>query len=203
MSAEWISLASGVVGAVFGAGGAVGTTLITTRSDRKARDADRIEDRKDRAADLQQERTARRADQGRAAAREALAITSQFFTNTVERPGPNNGDSFIGYSGWDEIRRIDDHAELIDSEKIRNAVRAIVEAIGTAGYVTMLSRDYMDPEEWDSTKRRERKLLLLLRRTIGTYLRDEADQYDALLKEARAKEQEGAEAEAYVMREAR
>ncbi len=53
----------------------------------------------------------------------------------MERPGPNRGDSFIGFSGWDEIRRIDDHAELIDSETIRAAVRAIIEAIGTAEYV--------------------------------------------------------------------
>lgn len=194
MSGEWTSLVSGVVGAVFGAGGAVGTTLITTRSDRAARDADRTEDRKDRAADLQQERAARRADQGRAAAREALAITSQFFTNTVERPGPNRGDSFIGFGGWDEIRRIDDHAELIDSEKIRDAVRAIVEAIGTAEYVTMLIRDYSDPEQWDTTKRRERKLLLLLRRTLGAYLRDEDETYDALLEEARKEEATGEDA---------
>ncbi len=200
MSGEWIGLASGIVGAVLGAGGAVATTLITTRSDRTARAADRKEDRKDRAAELQQNRTARRADQGRAAAREALAITSQFFTNTVERPGPNRGDSFIGFSGWDEIRRIDDHAELIDSETIRAAVRAIIEAIGTAEYVTMLGRDYLDPDQWDSTKRRERKLLLLLRRTLGAYLRDEDEQYETLLAEARREEAAGEEARLQVER---
>lgn len=188
---DWANLLVGVVGGLVGAGGAVATTLITTHSDRAARKADRADDRKDHAAERTQERAARRLDQGRVAARDALAITSKFFTNTDDRSGPNNGDSFIGYSGWDEIRRIDDLAELIDSEDIRGAVRATVNAIGTAGYVTMLVREYDDPEQWDLTRRRERSLLLLMRRILGSYLRDEEDRYGGLLAEATKEEDVG------------
>ncbi|MFJ7289769.1 hypothetical protein ACIQUC_15770 [Curtobacterium sp. NPDC098951] len=188
---DWANLLSGVVGGLVGAGGAVGTTLITTRSDRAARKADRDEDRADRAAERAQERAARRLDQGRTAARDALAITSKFFTTTGDRAGPNNGDSFIGYAGWGDMRIIDDLAELIDSEKIRGAVRSTVNAIGTAGYVTMLIREYDDPEQWDLTRRRERDLLLLMRRTLGSYLRDEEDQYATLLAEATKEEEAG------------
>ncbi|MGN8048167.1 hypothetical protein ACTJKO_00660 [Curtobacterium sp. 22159] len=191
---DWANLLSGVVGGLVGASGAVATTLITTRSDRAARKADRDEDRTDRDAVRTQERAARRLDQGRTAARDALAITSKFFTNTVDRPGPNHGDSFIGYSGWDEIRRIDDLAELIDSEDVRGAVRSIVRAIGTAGYVTMLIREYDDPEQWDLTRRRERDLLLLMRRTLGSYLRDEEDQYANFRAEATKEEAAGVKA---------
>ena len=195
---DWANLLSGVVGGLVGAGGAVATTLITTRSDRAARRADRKEDRTDRAADRAQERAARRLDQGRTAARDALAITSTFFTNTVDRPGPNGGDSFIGYSGWGEIRRIDDLAELIDSEEIRRAVRATVNAVGTAGYVTMLAREYGDPTQWDLTRRRERNMLLLMRRILGSYLRDEEDQYATLLIEATQEEEAGEKAQVQV-----
>ncbi len=191
---DWANLLSGVIGGLVGAGGAVATTLITTRSDRAARKADRDADQKERAAERAQERAARRLDQGRTAARDALAITSKFFTNTVDRTGPNNGDSFIGYRGWDEMRRIDDLAELIDSEAIRGAVRSTVNAIGTAGYVTMLIREYDDPDQWDLTRRRERNLLLLMRRTLGSYLRDEEDQYDTLLAEAKKEEAAGEKA---------
>lgn len=188
---DWANLLSGAVGGLVGAGGAVATSLITTRSDRAARKADRDEDRTDRTVERTQERAARRLDQGRTAARDALAITSKFFTNAVDRAGPNNGDSFIGYSGWEEIRRIDDLAELIDSEDVRGAVRSIVRAIGTAGYVTMLTREYDDPEQWDLTRRRERDLLLLVRLTLGSYLRDEEDQYATLRAEATKEEAVG------------
>lgn len=196
---DWVNLLSGVVGGLVGAGGAVATTLITTRSDRAARKSDRVEDRADRRAERAQERAARRLDQGHAAARDALAITSQFFTNTTARPGPNDGDSFIGHSGWDEMRRVDDLAELIDSEDVRQTVRSIVNAVGTAGYVTMLTRDYSDPEQWNLTQIRERKLLLLLRRTLGTYLRDEDGKYPGLRAEAAAEEATGDDAYANIV----
>jgi len=188
---DWANILSGVVGGLVGAGGAVATTLITTRSDRAARKAERDEDRKDRAAERAKERAARRLEQGRTAARDALAITSKFFTATVDRAGPNNGDSFIGYDGWGDMRTVDDLAELIDSEKIRGAVRSTVNAVGTAGYVTMLIREYDDPEQWDLTRRKERDLLLLMRRILGSYLRDEEDQYATLLADATKEEEAG------------
>lgn len=192
MTVDWTTLASGLVGAVLGAGGAVTTTLIATRSDGAARQADCEEDRKDRVSEREQERAGRRLDQGRTAARDVLAITSQFFTNTAIPEGPNRGDSFLGYAGWDAMRRVDDLAELIDSDDIREAVRAVVSAIGTAGYVTMLMREYGDAEEeGQPTRKRERELLLLLRRIVGAYLRDEEDQYAALLAEAKEEETTG------------
>jgi hypothetical protein len=192
VTVDWATLASGLVGAVLGAGGAVTTTLITTRSDRAARKADREEDRNDRAGEHQQERAGRRADQGRTAARDILAITSQFFTNTVSPAGTVRGDTFIGDAGWDAMRRIDDLAELIDSEDVREAVRAIINAVGTVNFVTLLAQEYGDVEQGDRpTRRRERALLLLLRRTVGTYLRDEEDQYAALLTEAKTEEDTG------------
>ncbi|WP_413601897.1 hypothetical protein [Curtobacterium sp. Curtsp57] len=188
---DWANLFAGAVGGLVGAGGAVATTLITARSDRAARKADRGEDRTDRADERKQERVARRLDQGRTAARDALATTSKFFTTTVNRDGPNNGDSFIGHNGWDDMRIIDDLAELIDSEEIRGAVRSTVNAVGTAGYVSMLIREYDDPEQWDLTLRRERDLLLLMRRILGSYLRDEEDQYATLRDEATKEEEVG------------
>jgi hypothetical protein len=197
---DWANLLSGLVGGLVGAGGAVVTTLITTRNDRAARASERAEGRKDRDVERLQERAARRLDQGHAAARDALAITSQFFTNTIDRSGPNRGDSFLGYSGWDEIRRIDDLAELIDSDDIRQCVRTVINAIGTAGYVTMLTRDHSDPDQWDLTYRLERELLLLMRRTLGTYLRGEDDQYAALLAEAQEAEAAGNNAYVEIMR---
>lgn len=193
------TLIAGLVGAVLGAGGAVTTTILTNRSERAARKTDREEDRKDRAAELAQERTAHRLDQGRRAARDALAITSQFFVKpTNPGEGPNN-DSFIGYSGWDEIRRIEDLAELIDHETVRDTVRAIVKAIGTSDYVTMIKRDYQHPELF-TTREHEYELLLILRRALGAYLRDEEDKYAAILLEAQAEEKEGADAEERITR---
>lgn len=197
MNNDLATLIAGVVGAVLGAAGAVTTTILTNRSERAARKTDREEDRKDRAAELTHERTAHRLDQGRAAAREALAITSQFFTNTEIPAGPNNGDSFIGYAGWDAIRRVDDLAELVDNATVRDTVRAIVAAIGTANFVTMVEADPRDLNAV-TTRSLEHGLLLILRRTLGAYLRDEEDQYNALLEEARAEESRGALAERHV-----
>lgn len=195
MTVDWATLASGLVGAVLGASGAVTTTLIATRSDRAARHDAREEDRKDRVSEREQERAGRRLDQGRTAARDVLAITSKFFTNTAAPEGPNRGDSFLGYAGWDDVRRIDDLAELIDSEDIREAVRAIVNALGTVVYVTLLAREYGEVEEGQRpSRRRERELLLQLRRTVGAYLRDEEDQYASLLADAKGEKDTGEQA---------
>ncbi|PZF53293.1 hypothetical protein DEJ23_14820 [Curtobacterium sp. MCSS17_008] len=199
MSDDMATLIAGVVGAVLGAAGAVTTTILTNSSERAARKTDREEDRKDRAAELAQERTVHRLDQGRAAARDALAITSQFFVKPSNPGEGPNSDSFIGFSGWDEIRRIEDLAELIDHETVRDTVRAIVKAIGTADFVTMWKRYYSYPHVF-TTREREYELLLILRRALGAYLRDEEDKYAAILVEAQAEEKEGAEAEGHITR---
>lgn len=194
MNEAWAVLLPGLAGAVIGAGGVVTTQVLTSRSERAARQREREEDRKDRLAELENENTTRRLVQGRAAAREALSITSQFFTNvTAPGDGPN-GDSFLGYAGWTEIRRIDDLAELIDEEAVRDTIRTVVNAIGTAEFVTTKLRDYRDPDP-PTTRAREHMLLLILRRALGTYLRDQEPMYAALLEEARREEKLGSDAE--------
>ncbi|MDM7886562.1 hypothetical protein QUG92_15735 [Curtobacterium sp. RHCKG23] len=190
MSVEWTTFVSGLVGAVLGAGGAVGTTVITTRSNRKAREDDRTEDRKDRAAEREHERVARLRDQGRNAAREALAISSQFFAETHVPGEP--------YRAMDarqrtEVQRIEDLAELIENDDARAAVRSAVAGLLGASVVERAA-DYVDPDPevriaHYATYWRERKLLTLIRKILGSYLREDETALTAARLEAEGAEQ--------------
>lgn len=191
MSAEWATFVSGVVGAVLGAGGAVATTLITTRSNRKQRDADRTEDRKDRDAEREAERVARLRDQGRGAARDALSITSQFFAHTR---APNEPYRALNSEERNDVRRIDDLAELIENVEARTAIRGAVAGLLGAATVEQAALEVEPESRFDSLPGyplyyRERRLLKLIRRILGSYLREDAD----ALNEAR-REAQGAEA---------
>jgi len=174
VSGEWITFVSGLVGAILGAGGAVGTTLITTRSNRQARVDDRAQAREDRAAEREQERIARLRDQGRTAAREALSISSRFFAE-VHVPGERYRAMTIEQRA--EMRRIDDLAELIDNEDARAGVRAAVAGLLGAATVEHAIQA-VDPEPGQianyGTYHRERKLLRLIRQILGSYLREDA-----------------------------
>lgn len=63
----------------------------------------------------------------------------------------------------------------------------------------MLMRDFRNPDAV-TTRHREYELLLILRRALGAYLRDEEDKYAAILLEAQAEEKEGADAEERITR---
>lgn len=194
MSGEWATFVSGLVGAVLGAGGAVGTTLITTRSNRQARVAERTEDRKDRAADREQERVARLRDQGRSAARDALAISSQFFAQTHVA-----GERYRAMTDEQrtEMRRIDDLAELIDNDDARAGVRSAVAGLLGAATVEHAAT-VIDPEPGQianyGTYHRERRLLMLIRKILGSYLREDAAALTTARREAQGAEDAVAEA---------
>jgi hypothetical protein len=171
MSSDWATLLAGGVGALLGAGGAVATTVLTTRSDRAARQADREADRQDRDDEESRKRADRLAEQGRSAAREALAITSQFFVPSGDRALWNP----MSWADKTDVRKIDDLAELIESEDARRGIRDTVAAIhgidvvAAAATGTKLGQA-SQTEVW----LREQQLLALLRRILGSYLREEA-----------------------------
>jgi hypothetical protein len=174
LTTDWVPLWTGVAGGLFGASGAVGASLVSAWRERKAR----VDERKF-------QRTDRLLAQGTTAAREALAITSPFFTRT-----PAKGEYFRALTPdeWAEVRRIDDLAELIDNEDARVALRAAVAAIGGASLVELALAEVNDNHEPHGVYHRERRLLRLVRDALGAYLRDEPEALASLRRTATGEE---------------
>ena len=195
MSHDMATLVAGLVGAVLGAGGAVTTTILTNRSARAARKTDREEDRRDRAAEYARERAGRLLNQGRSAAQEALAITSQFFVAN-------------GRAGWEpltnaeraELQKVENLVELIDSDVARTATRAAVVAIaGSSSVESAGAKAQNRGRSEPMVAFREQQLLKLLRDILGSYLREDADTLATLLLRAQASEQDVAHAHEYFL----
>lgn len=195
MSDDWVTLIAGLVGALFGAGGAIGTTALRNRHDRAERKSQREEDRRDRDAEVARERVARLREQGRSAAREALALTSPFFVLDTRVPWePLTGEEMT------DLRKVDDLAELIDSDDARQGIRAAVAAIAGAAVASLANARAKNAEESTvETALREQRSLELVRRILGSYLREEADVLVDLRHQTQAAKQEVANAHEYLM----